>query len=87
MNTRSSSSPEIDFLAELQNDEQYEKRCGLKAALLEMEDGYLEQVVEALKDSRWSSASIARTLKKHGYRVNEWQIRRCRKNCECGALR
>lgn len=82
------SSKSSDFFAELEVHKA-EKVCGLKDALREMDDAYRAQVKEALGSSarKYPSTAITAALKKRGFRVNEWQVRRCRSTCECGELK
>lgn len=84
---RTLSSQRKGFLEELAGIQQKEKQCGLKDALRSMDPELRAEVREALKsDSGWHSTTISTVLKKKSYRVNEWQVRNCRKNCECGEL-
>lgn len=76
------SSLADEFAAE----QNHEKRCGLKDALRSMEKEEKEQAIEALHDLSVYGTTITAVLKKRGYKVNQWQVRHCRSDCECGEI-
>ena len=75
-----------NFFEEMQEHRNDPRSCDLRVALNGMPDEYREQVVEALLNRQYDGALIARTLRAKGYHVNEWTVRRCRRECGCGVM-
>lgn len=74
------------FLADLEATQQRAKKCGLGEALRSMEKDLKDEVVSSLNDPQYYATTITTALKKRGFRVNEWQVRNCRRQCDCGEL-
>jgi hypothetical protein len=75
------------FLTDLEEEQKRDKKCGLGEALRSMDEPLRAEVMKALKgNSGYYSTTITSALKKRGFQVNQWQVRNCRKQCDCGSI-
>lgn len=57
--------------------------CKFTESLEAMPSELAEQVVDVLRDRRFSTASLVRKLASRGYKVDRHRVNECRRECNC----
>lgn len=75
----------VNLLEELRKEK--EPVCAFKKMLDSMEPELREQVLAALVDREFSTASIVRALNNRKFKIGRHRLQECRDRCECGAIK
>jgi len=75
----------VTLLEELRKEK--ESDCPFQIMLEAMEPELREQVLQALADRTFSTASIVRALNKRNFDIGRHRLQECRDRCKCGALK
>lgn len=74
----------VTLLEELQKEK--ETPCPFEKMLERMDPDLREQVLAALQDRNYSTASIVRALNKRNFPIGRHRLQECRDRCKCGAI-